>query len=152
VSTTTIFDPPRYSYRQALVEKLNSTLDPEIQRANADITKWTEQINRLQQQIDDARKYIGEIRQLQQHTVENADLPMPVPAPPPSLKCRSCDQPVVQLGDGRWTHAGRELIEHGERCDPKHKQSPVAEPLKGPAQAFGDWSDALNEERAGGLS
>lgn len=157
MSNTATFDKPtfeekRVAYRQALVEKLNTTFDPEIKRANTDITAWTEQMNALQRQIDDARKYIAEIRQLQQHTSENADLPGAALLPPLSLKCRSCDMPVVQLGDGRWTHSGRELVEHGERCDAKNKQSPVAEPAKGPAQAFGDWNNAIKDERAGGHS
>ncbi|MFI6594909.1 hypothetical protein ACIBHX_01605 [Nonomuraea sp. NPDC050536] len=149
-TTPNVLDRP-LSYRKSVVDLLNNTFDPQIQKANADIADWQEQINLLQSKIGDAKKFIAEIRQLQQHTSDNADLPTVAPLPPLSVLCRSCSMPIVKTADGGWVHAGREVVEHGERCDPK-KQSPVAEPAKGPAQAFGDWNGAINEERTGGTS
>lgn len=156
MSNTATFDKPVYeekriAYRPAVVDLVRRNINPEIQRVNADLTAKQEQVNKLLAQIADGEKYITELRQAVKDIEAKADLP-PAPLTPLSLKCRSCDMPVVQLGDGRWTHSGRELVEHGERCDAKNKQSPVAEPAKGPAQAFGDWNNAIKDERAGGHS
>lgn len=125
MSTTSILDQ-RLAYRPAVVELFRRTTEPEIQRAAADIAKMQEKVNELQANIADAKTYIAELRQAIREVEASADLP-PV-APPRDAECRTCGQPIVHAGDNRWVHAGRELMEHGERCNPKDKQSPEAAP------------------------
>lgn len=123
-TTTSVFDQ-RLAYRPAVVEAFRRVAEPEIQRAAADIATWQEEINERQAKIADAKTYIAEFRQAVRDVEASADLP-PL-AVTEETPCRTCGQPVVQR-DGRWTHAGRELMEHGERCTPKDKNSPVAAP------------------------
>lgn len=125
MSTTSVFDQ-RLAYRPAVVELFRRSTDPEIQRAVADIAKMQDEVNLLQTKIGDAKQYIAELRQAMKDVEASADLP-PLAATE-EIQCRTCGQPVVQR-DGRWTHAGRELLEHGDRCNAKSKQSPVAEPV-----------------------
>lgn len=149
-----VFDQ-RISYRSAVVDLVNTTFDPQIKKANDDIALWQDQINALQSKIGDAKQFIAEVRHLQQHASDHADLPgAPLPPahlPPLSVMCRACSQPIVKTVDGKWVHTGRELMEHGDRCDPKVKL-PVAEPAKGDTQAFNDWNGAINDERSGVVS
>lgn len=132
-------------YRPDVVETFRHAADKEVQRLAAEATELQQQVNDLTAQIRDKQQQIAQYRQVMSMVTSHEDLPSP-----PS--CRSCGLPVVQGGDRTWKHTGRELTEHGERCDPKNKQSPVAEPAKGPVQAFGAWNDAISSERAGGHS
>lgn len=125
MSSTSVFDT-RLAYRSSVVEAFRRVVDPEIQQAANAITKWQEEVNDLQAKIGDAKTYIAEFRQALRDIEASADLP-PL-AVTEETPCRTCGQPVVQRLDGMWTHAGRELIEHGERCNPKDKQSPAAAP------------------------
>jgi hypothetical protein len=115
----------RLAYRPAVVELFRRTTEPEIQRVAADIARMQDQVNTLQAKIGDAKQYIAELRQAIRDVEASADLP-PL-AVTEEIPCRTCGHPVIQR-DGLWTHAGRELMEHGARCNPKDKQSPVAEP------------------------
>jgi hypothetical protein len=125
VSNISVFDQ-RLAYRPAVVEAIRRVAEPEIKRAADDITAWQEEVNTLQTKIADAKTYIAEFRQAVRDVEASADLP-PL-AVTEEIACRTCGQPVVQLSDGRWTHAGRDFLEHGERCSPKDKESPVAAP------------------------
>ncbi|GAA2861112.1 hypothetical protein [Nonomuraea rubra] len=126
MSTTSSVFEQRLAYRPQVVELFRRTVDPEIQRAANDIAAWQEQVNALQTKIADAKTYIGELRQATRDIEASADLP-PL-AVTEEIPCRTCGQPVVQRADSSWTHAGRELMEHGDRCTPKDKNSPVAAP------------------------
>ncbi len=125
-TTSSVFDQ-RLAYRPQVVDLFRRTVDPEIQRAAGDIAAWQEQVNALQAKIADAKTYIGELRQATRDIEASADLP-PL-AVTEEIQCRTCGQPVAQRQDGSWTHAGRELMEHGERCNAKDKNSPVAAPV-----------------------
>ena len=125
-TTSSVFDQ-RLAYRPQVVELFRRTVDPEIQRAAGDIAVWQEQVNALLSQIADAKTYIGELRQATRDIEASADLP-PL-AVTEEIQCRTCGQPVVQHPDSTWTHAGRDLMEHGERCNPKDRESPTAAPV-----------------------
>lgn len=123
-TTSSVFDQ-RLAYRPQVVEAFRRTAEPEIQQAANDIAAWQEQVNTLQAKIADAKQYINEFRQALRDIEASADLPpLAVTA---EIPCRTCGQPVVQQ-NGEWTHAGRELMQHGERCNPKDKNSPIAAP------------------------
>ena len=140
----------RLPYRPAVVDLFRGIVDPEVQRVAADIKAWQDQINALQGKISDASRYIAELRQAQKDIESGADLPI-VPEPRLTITCRTCGAPIVKHQDGRWVHAGRELLDHGHKCSPDDKNSPVAEPAKGPAKAFGDWAGAIDQDRAEGV-
>ncbi|MFC4006549.1 hypothetical protein ACFOY2_04910 [Nonomuraea purpurea] len=124
-TTSSVFDQ-RLAYRPAVVEAFRRVAEPEIQRAANDITQWQEEVNQLQAKIADAKTYIAEFRQAVRDVEASADLP-PL-AVTEETPCRTCGQAVTQRPDGGWTHAGRELLEYGERCNPKDKESPTAAP------------------------
>ncbi|MFD9950538.1 hypothetical protein ACFWYW_57580 [Nonomuraea sp. NPDC059023] len=126
MSNLSVFDS-RLAYRPAVVEAFRRVAEPEIQRAANDIAAWQEEVNTLQAKIADAKTYIAEFRQAVRDVESSADLP-PL-AVTEEITCRTCGQPVVQRGDGTWTHAGRERMENGDRCNPKDKQSPEAVPV-----------------------
>lgn len=124
-TTSSVFDQ-RLAYRPAVVERLRSVADVEIQQAADAITRWQEEVNALQAKIADAKTYIAEFRQAIRDVEASADLP-PL-AVTEEIPCRTCGQPVVQRPDGSWAHAGREMTEHGDRCNPKDKRSLTAAP------------------------
>ncbi|MEU6725575.1 hypothetical protein ABZ917_17860 [Nonomuraea wenchangensis] len=126
MSTTSSVFEQRLAYRPQVVELFRRTVDPEIQRAANDIAAWQEQVNALLAKIADRKQYIGELRQATKDIEASADLP-PL-AVTEEIQCRTCGHPVVQRTDGSWTHAGRELMDHGERCNPKDKRSLTAAP------------------------
>ena len=147
MSSTNVFD--RVPYRPAVVDLFHAAVEPEIKLASDEIADLQEQVNRLHARIGDRKQHIAELRQALSHVMDSADLPA-TGLPPQPQPCRSCDQPIVGALDGSWTHAGRELLEKGHLCAPDDKNSPVAEPVKGPGQAFGDWNEAIEQQRSAG--
>jgi len=125
VTNTTVFDQ-RLAYRPAVVEAFRRVAEPEIQQAANAIAKWQEEVNALQAKIGDAKQYIAEFRQALKDVEASADLP--TLTPPEPITCRTCGLLIVER-DGRWVHAGREAMQHSERCNPKDKESPSAAPV-----------------------
>lgn len=148
MSSTNVFDT-RVPYRTAVVDLFYAVVEPEIKLANDEIADLQEQANKLHARIADRKQHITELRQALSHIDARADLPI-TGLPPQPQPCRSCDQPIVASTDGTWTHTGRELLEKGHLCTPEDKNSPVAEPVKGQGQAFGDWNIAIEQERSEG--
>ncbi|MEU7831310.1 hypothetical protein [Nonomuraea sp. NPDC049129] len=148
MSNTSVFDN-RIAYRPAVVDLFHAAVDPEIKLASDEIAELQGQVNQLQVRIADRKQHIAELRQALSDVVASADLPI-TGLPPQPQPCRSCDQPIVTVADGTWTHAGRELLEKGHLCTPEDRNSPVAEPVKGPGQAFGDWNEAIEQQRSEG--
>lgn len=148
MSSTSVFDT-RVPYRPAVVDLFHAVVEPEIKVANDEIADLQQQVNKLHARIGDRKQHIAELRQALSHVDGRADLPI-IGLPPQPQLCRSCDQPIAGRPDGTWAHAGREQLEKGHLCAPDDKNSPVAEPVKGPGQAFGDWDVAIEQERSEG--
>lgn len=132
-------------YRADVVETFRQAAETEVQRLSGEVTELQQRVNHLTQQIRDREEQVTQYQRVMSMVTAHEDLP---PAPP---TCRSCGWLIV-LVSGTWWHEGGENNQVGFRCNPDDKNSPVAEPAKGTSQAFGDWSGAIAEERAGGHS
>ncbi|MFF0864215.1 hypothetical protein ACFYUV_20825 [Nonomuraea sp. NPDC003560] len=72
-----VIEPQRLAYRPKVVELISQVTEPQIQQANAEITNMQEQVNALQVQIADRKRFIAELRQAQSDIEASADLPLP---------------------------------------------------------------------------
>lgn len=143
MSNANVIEQPAL-YRPDVVETFRQAADKEVQRLADEATKLQEQVNDLTAQIRDRQQQISQYRQVMSMVTAHEDLPIPP-------TCRTCGKGIVS-DNGTWRHEERRTNPLSDLCNPDDKNSPRAEPAKGVGQAFGDWSNAIKEDRAGGHS